>query len=700
MKTNIFNRFSKSFLAAGVVLLAGCMTSCDDYLDMPSFTEVDEETVFSDIDRAESFVQGCYRGLIHSENFYQLGAGETTIHSCEDGTTNNSKYAICNYSYSPSNAFTVSTSYKEAYRIIEQCNMAIKLITKYQPESDKRNRLLAEAMTIRAYCYHNLIRIYGDVPAVWEPLVDLPDNDDKWYPTRTSRDVIYDHIIADLQQAVEWMPWRSELDQVTNERLNKQSILGVLARIALHAGGYSLRWDLETNSPSSLKVERRPDQAKVTEFYQIAEKACKQIIDRNENSLVQASGSMPAFQNLFYNHCQRNFGAIENEMMWHLAQYGTTTNSNFNIYAQTGTRGGCYVTIKAMQFALPTFYLSFDKNDQRRDVTCTSYSIYFLDKGTETDTWVDVGTTYSCIMHGKFRIPWCQEPAATQQRNLNIPMLRYADVLLMYAEANAFLHNGPTGDAVNALRQVRTRAGIGDMNIPTDYDGFFNALVQERKWELSGEFLLRTDLVRMGVLARELKATKDDMKALSKREGKYASVPEYRLYRFQRDAQVWGNPFLALDYIELTDPAEIAKIQDYPTKSSAYAAYNAMVLDIVKAHGVAVNEGDLWYPANMFDSYQSTFNGYCRRSVGFAGGYNTIQLGNIIYTHPIGFGREKNKENQFPDWIEAADGSDGLYYGFKENCAELLPFANQAQGQPMVDNPRLTQHPGYAGAGQ
>ena len=95
MKTK--NIFTKAFIAAGVIALAGCMTSCEDYLDMPSYTEVDEETAFQDEEHAEFFVQGCYRGLIHSENFYQFGAGETTIHSCEDGTTNNSKYAICNY---------------------------------------------------------------------------------------------------------------------------------------------------------------------------------------------------------------------------------------------------------------------------------------------------------------------------------------------------------------------------------------------------------------------------------------------------------------------------------------------------------------------------------------------------------------------------------------------------------------------------
>lgn len=55
------------------------------------------------------FVQGCYRGLIHSEMFYQLGMGETVMHASEDGTTNNSKYMICNYKYDPTMPATVTT---------------------------------------------------------------------------------------------------------------------------------------------------------------------------------------------------------------------------------------------------------------------------------------------------------------------------------------------------------------------------------------------------------------------------------------------------------------------------------------------------------------------------------------------------------------------------------------------------------------
>ena len=689
----ILSGLKKTLFATAVSCFLLSVTSCQDWLDMPSYTDPDSETVFQDEDMAELFILGCYRGLIHQEMYYHLGMGETVMHSSEDGSTNNSKYRICNYSYDPMVPATVTTIFKEGYRIIESTNLAISKLKKMS-ETTKRNALLGEALSIRAFCYLNLIRIYGDVPAVWTPMEELDPNDENtFYPKRSSRDEIYDQIIADLQQAKDWVPWFKESGYATAERLSKQGVYALLARTALYAGCYSLRWNLQTNDPASLKLARRDDEARVRELYQIANDACKAIIDKNENSLIQAQSGMSGFQYLWYNFCQRNFTATDAEMIWDLAQYGPNTNSNFGVLAQPGSRGGTYGSRKAMQFMLPTYYLSFDENDTRRDVTCTSYSIYFLNKGAAGDTFVDVGTTYSCIMHGKFRIPWCVEPQEAAKRNLNIPVMRYADVLLMYAETQNYLNNGPTQAAKDALKQVRDRAGVGELSMPSDQQAFEDALLQERKWEFAGEFMLRTDMIRMNRLSEQLEEAKKDMKELSKREGKYANMPVYRLYKFQVDGQQYGDKFLALDYIDLTDEAEIAVIKEIPTEQGKYSEYQAKLAEIVRAHGIVVEDGDKWYPTNMFEAYTSTFNGNARKAVGFTSGFNALQIGAIIYKNPTGYAENGGK---FPNWIEASDGSDGLYYGFQKNCCELLPFAAKDPGHPMVDNPNLTQHPAYA----
>lgn len=667
--------------------LGTSMTSCSDWLEMEAYTSDDIETTFSDEVRADKFVQGCYRGLIHNEMYYQLGMGETVMHSCEDGSTNNSKYMMCNYKFDALIPATVTTIYKEQYRIIEATNIAISNLSK-MPETEKRNQLLGEAICIRAFCYLNLIRIYGDVPAVYTPLEEMDPNDENtFYPKRSSRDEIYDKVISEVQSVIDWLPWFEESDYQTPERITKQGAYALLARLALYAGGYSLRWNLETNDPATLKMARRDDATRVKELYQIADNACFQIINHGSNSLVQAHEDMSGFQYLWYNHCQRNFAATNTEILWETAQYGDVTNSQFTTYAQPGSRGGKYGSLKAMQFMLPTYYLSFNPKDTRRDVSCTSYSIYFLEKGSANDTWVDVGTTYSCIMPGKFRLSWCVAPQSNKQRNLDIPIFRYADVLLMYAETQNYLNNGPTQAAKNALQEVRNRAGVGEeLTIPNEQEAFDDAIVQERKWEFATEFTLRTDLIRMNRLAKELAKTKQAMKDLSDRKNEYANIPTYRLYKFHIDAQEYGDKFLAVDYIDLTDPSEIEVVKSVPTAKEEYDAFQEKILNIVKAHNIEVSNGDKWYPVNMFEAYTSTFNGNSRKMVGFRAGFNTLQIGKIIYTLPTGSAENGGK---YPTWIESADGSDGLYYGFQENKSELCPFAAKSPGHPLVDNPNL-----------
>lgn len=685
---NIFNKKNliKTLIIAPSIFIAGLsINSCsDEFLNQPAYNSSDTESVFTNIETADAFVQGLYRGLVPTEMFYQLGAGDTVTHSAEDGSTNNSKYNICNYQYDAYTPNTVTGIYAAMYAVIERANIAISRLPT-MPASAKRDALLAEAKAIRAFCYYNLIRVYGDVPAIWIPLEEADPNDPSTlYPKRSSRDGIYDRIIADIQESLNNLP----VSNGTPERLNKQSTNALLARIALYAAGYSLRWDLNTGSAGTMS--RRPDNNRVQQLYQIADAAAASVITGGTNSLVQAQGGKSGFEALWFNFDRRNFSTVNQEMLWHIAAYGPNTNSAFGVYAHPGSRGGTYGSRKALQFILPSYYLSFNQADKRRDVACTSYSIYFLKTGAATDTWVDVGTTYSCIMPGKFRISWCVDPQAADARNLNIPIIRYADVLLMYAETQNYLNGGPTAPGIAALQQVRNRAGIGALPIPSGQQAFESAIVQERKWEFSDEFMLRTDLIRMNRIASEIEATKQAMKNLSNRTGQFASTPIYRLYKFHKNAQVYGDPFLAITYIDLTDPAQIAAVQAVPTSSADYAAYQTTLKNIALANGQPSTADDKWYPTNMFQAYTSTFNGNARKAVGFVEGFNALQVGNIIYTKPTG---SAENGGTYPNWIQG--GGDGLFYGFVPNKTELLPFAAQSAGHPMVDNPNLTQLPGY-----
>ncbi|MCM1070182.1 MAG: RagB/SusD family nutrient uptake outer membrane protein [[Clostridium] fimetarium] len=705
----------QSLLAAALILGSApvMLTSCDDTLDMPSYTADDIEFVFSDVSKAEIFVKGCYRGLVHEEQFRMYNTGDGVTAAAEDAYSG-SKFFISNFYYNPTQGpYTLSTSFSENYRIIEACNVGLKNLAALG-ESKKRDQLMAELYTIRAFCYHNLIRMYGDVPAKWDPDLDKDITDSSvLYPSRTSRDEIYDHIIKDITDHVDALPWFSEADYATPERFTKQGALGILARICLHAGGYSLRWDLKTFSPASLQMARRDDQARVDELYKIADDALKRIIfERNENDLVQAGNGMSGYQNLFYNYCQRNFGVTSTEFLFQTANLGTSTNSNFGVcVGQPGSTGGVYGQRKTLQFKLPTYYLSFDPADTRRDVACTNYTVTYLDK-MDGGTYTNIGTGYSSVQSGKFRIQWCTAPAEAAKRNVDIPILRFADVLLMFAETQNYINHGPTGDAIAALQRVRDRAGVGHLPIPEGQDEFQKAIMQERQWELSDEMTLRTDLIRMDLLDYQVHKTQDELIALSDHAGKYADVPRVRLYPITLDAQEYGNKFLTMNYIEITDANELAQIQAAepfytPAEGEtltprqlnqknyeARQAHLGVVKTILGNHGIANSDTDTkWYATRMFEAWNSAYNKGSRQAAGYsADAISVIGVGSSMYTQATGREENNSDPGTYPRWI---NGDDRTYYSYQRNKVELLPFANISVGHPLVDNPNLKQHPGY-----
>lgn len=667
-------------------------TSCEDTLDLPSYTKDDTDFAFRDENNADLFVQGIYNGLVSQEFYRQANTGETTTIAAEDAFEGQKHY-VSNYAYDPTAPYVLGEAYGESYKKIEACNLALSYLRDME-QSKKIKALIAEVTAQRAFLYFNLIRLYGDVPFTAEPLDPAHMYDeDVMYPTRYDRDKIYDFIIDDMAATIEDLPWYSECGYT--ERINRNSACGLLARICLHAAGYSLRWDLETNDPATLHMGTREDQARIREIYTIADKALKSVITQNENYLIQGDNEMSGFMKLFYNFTGRDFGTVAPEMMWSIARLGDNVGSTY-LGVYVGTTGGSQYSIygarRSLQAKLPTYYLSFDPADTRRDVTCCNYTVRSLSTNADKPDVADAGATFSSIAPGKYRIQWQVEPNAAAKRNVNIPMVRYADVLLMYAETQNWLNNGPTQEARAALQQVRDRAGIGHMSIPSGQEEFQDAILQERKWELSDEFLLRTDLVRMNLLDREVRKAQQDLKDLSKREGEYANVPKFRLYKFTKDENKYRTKFLTLEYIDLTDAAEIAKVdRSIPISGANRDNFMNDLKAIATAHG---EDGSAdWCATNMFLAWDNAYNKNGRIAGGFkqGGENNQMLLGNTIAQKPTGFAENKDK---FPDWI---DGDYGLYFGYKHNQTELSPFANKSAGHPLVDNPRLTQLPGYPG---
>lgn len=542
-----------NIVLASTLLLS--TASCEDWLTMPSDSKLDSSTVFSDYTRAEMVLLGCYPQTFNAELIYQFGMGTDECISSEGAS--NSKNQVGNYVYTSANS--PSSTYKAMYKAIEYSNIVIKNIPnvayKTDIEKKKLDMLSGEALAIRSMCFLNLTRYFGDIPHPMQPVEDLGT----FISSRVSRDAILDDCISDLQNAVDLLPWQSEqagLGVTGRERISKNTAYGLLARTALYAAGYSLRWNLDSYDAGTVKMERRSDDARIKELYKIAADACEKVITQNENSLNAS------FEQVFRDLCT---GQFNNETMFEFGQQGTDVNGLRNGYTNgIYCHADCiYKKTQPAQVACPTFYFDYEEGDTRRDVTVCNYSIssknaYHMN-------------TYAGHTNGKFRAPWTAEftTGKVDKRSINFPLLRYSDVLLMYAEALNEYNNGPTPAATSALKQVRTRAYGNDESkigvLPTSYQDFRKAIIEERKLELAFEGLRRTDLIRWNILTDKLKETKEKVMHLARRENEYAEVPYYRVYQ-ETKATEFKAKLVSIPYIAVNEKLSEADSLSYVNK--------------------------------------------------------------------------------------------------------------------------------------
>ncbi len=659
---------NKTLHIIGVAALLCTATACEDWLDMPSESKADSSTIFSTVSRAEMAVMGGYASLHTQEEGYQLlmGTDEAT------STESNSKYAVSNYDYTNTSSM-LSRTYNSMYQAIEYANVCIKSLPDMKVTDGERRKvdaLLGEALAIRAYAYWNLVRFYGDVPYTSVPTADLTS----FSSSRVSRDTIYDHCVADLQRAVELLPWRSEGMVDTPERFTKNAAYGMLARVALYAAGYSLRWDLNTvpYDAATCRVAQRADDKRIQELYRIAADACQAVINKGENHLLKD-----------YDKVFRDLGnqAYNEETLLEYGWYGPNSTDVRTGYVNgiptSGTDKEALGKGGAQMVAMPTLYFEFTEGDQRRDVSVSNYGLQ-LSAGNNAYQML----TFAGMGVGKYRINWKSTRGASDtRRDINWPLLRYSDVLLMYAEALNEIHHGATPEAVNAVKEVRMRAFRNDAakvgTIPTGYAAFKDFLIEERKLELSNEGLRRTDLARWGILVDYLTAEKEKLVLLAKRAGRYAGVAPYRAYKLT-SKPAFNDATVALSYVELTEqeveefltPDELKTLHVLNSGTSGFLTKTFYEDAAGKVYFVKPAQGEVtpvtYTLLNMF-------------------GIHTIkQKGNLCVEEVKGV-----SDNN--PWIT---GSTGVFYGLKKNMTELMPFNTTG----IIDvNPGLAQqqHPCY-----
>lgn len=526
MKTKNINQLTLAF--AALVVLA--ITSCNKFLDQKPITEVSAEVVFSDVPSTYKALAGVYSRLvgdaaygIRVSLYYPLDTDEM---QGPTGAADNDRRDIARYAATPGNA-QITNPFNQMFQGIEYANICIANIPKmamYANGTDQQKkqlqRMYGEALTLRAQFYTEAIRNWGDLPAHFEPASVMATKNP--FPARTSKDTLYDRLLEDLKLAATLVPWRNELSSIgdgADERITKGTVKGLRARIALYRGGYSLHQDGT--------VKRSSDYLK---YYQIARDEAAEVMASNQHSLN------PSFKGLWKD--QVNARAVvdpNGELMFQASGIGGVGAGDTKLayYNGPSVNGLGNKSINV----LPSYFYAFDSTDLRRDVTCAVYNV-------AADGVTKVGQAITAICDGKYRRDWISNPTvaptnAIQYFGLKWQILRYSDVMLMFAEAENEI-NGPTTAAYNAVNQVRRRGygkPISTANAAVDLPAglnkadFFKALVKERSLELGGEGVRKYDLIRWNLLATTIANTKATLLAMSTLTAPYDKLPIAMYYK-------------------------------------------------------------------------------------------------------------------------------------------------------------------------
>ncbi|MDC2256123.1 RagB/SusD family nutrient uptake outer membrane protein [Bacteroides thetaiotaomicron] len=490
-----------------ILFIAVLTVSCDDYLNVESPSQFDNNYVFESEDEILRAIGGIYEPIIRVYSGRWITAflpnNDVEFNDVSDVESAKGQDYAC---YTPASYNSDMTDIPAwLYKAVNLSNLVIDGIenSSLYANTDKTKpsnlmQLYGETKTLRAMLYLDLVRTWGDVPFLLKP----SSSDDDMQVVPTDRDEILTTMITDLISVEPVMKYAKE-NTYGVERPSREFCQGLIALMALTRGGYSLRPIKE--DPTKTGVMQRNED--YLEYYKIAETYAGKAIASNTHELSMG------FEEFWKTVC--NYKTVDNDdFIFDIPVLKGSLSGEYCYYIGIpmdagdnnpyGKCGGGY------SLSVP-YMLSFDEDDIRRDVTCICYKY----DSNLNQTGPTLGASMlGGVKVGKYRRMWMETPlgpTTAKNTGINVSYMRYADILLMYAEAANEVNNGPTEAAKEALKQVRKRAFSAVhwnkkveeyVNSKSDKESFFNAIVNERKWEFGGENKRKYDLARWNLFGK------------------------------------------------------------------------------------------------------------------------------------------------------------------------------------------------------
>lgn len=442
MKAKLFSIFLSFFL------ILGAFTSCEDFLKEEAKNFINPNDFYETQLDAEAGVTGIY-SVLRLFGQHEGRAIQFVNHILSDYTyPNNFTNFEGTYNFTPDAAFP-NVIWITNYDGIKRANSFIDVLENKDISFSVniKKRYVAEAKFLRAYFYYNLVQFFGDVPLI-KNTVTAGDN---FFVERTDKNEVLSFIKENLQEAIPDLPHKSSYSGTDLSRANKEAAKMVLAKVYL----------IEKNW---VEAKVLVDEIINSEEYQLEEDIKDNWREANE------FGKESIFEVAFAS----GFNQRGNNL------FNLSTPSGLK-HPITGKTFGGWQGLAYTKF----FYNSFEDQDLRK-----------------TDLFYDINShkgPKGRYFTNKYFDPLAMNGPGGIDNPVNIVVFRFADVLLMKAEIENEINNGPNQAAYNAIDQVRNRANVSELDRNLNYQEFLDAVFVERAHELFCEGHRWFDLKRRGL---------------------------------------------------------------------------------------------------------------------------------------------------------------------------------------------------------
>jgi hypothetical protein len=480
-------------------ILVNLCSACKDYLiKEPTF--IVKENYYNNASDANAALSAIYDILGREQTF--TGEVLTTLTISDEGfyARSGQVAGVQVYNFDATNP-QVTAFWQQMYVGIERANVFLANIDKANMPEEEKAAVKGEAKFLRAFYYFSLVSYFGDVPLKTTPTPSVNNVD----IARTPQREVYNFITREMEEAEGMVKTSTQIG--FGGRVSKSAVRGILAKVYLKMAGAPLN-----------------DVSKYAEALKWAKKIVYPETGPVEHSLN------PDYKQIFINLAADKYDIKES--IWEAEAYGSNfgdfeggrVGNTIGLANNDEAIGYCYGFVNATA----KLYNSYEANDVRRDWNIAPYRYNYITvdgfQRVRDSTFWTTAQIYdrNC---GKYRRSYeVVKPKNKNYTPINAPLLRYADVLLMLAEAENEV-NGPTSVAISALKQVRDRARASDVSaLATSKEELRRLIQNERFLELAFEGNRKFDLIRWDIFTSTMNQIGSSIQTTAPSNFRYASL--------------------------------------------------------------------------------------------------------------------------------------------------------------------------------